>query len=142
MRLKIDIHMFSKQTKESILRPEDHIQLEYAQKRIRQKKFLYTHFVVYLIGCIFLFVANKILKYGEDYDWSIWVILFWGFLLAIHTYNVFVTQRFMGTEWERKQREILIARQRERIAQIQKEIETEFPLSKINKKKDPWEPSP
>ncbi|MGI9548015.1 MAG: 2TM domain-containing protein [Flavobacteriaceae bacterium] len=134
--------MFSEKTKESKIRPEHHLQLEYAQKRIRQKKLLYTHFVVYLIGSVFLFLTNKILKYGEDYDWSIWLILFWGFLLVIHVYNVFVNQRFMGAEWERKQREILVTRQRERIAQIQKEIETEFPLSKINKKKEPWESSP
>ena len=41
----------------------------------------------------------------------------------------------MGNDWERKQREKLVAQQKERIAAIQKEIETEFPMSQINKKR-------
>ena len=59
----------------------------------------------------------------------------------MHLVNVFVTTKFMGAEWERKQREKLVTKQREKIAEIQKEIETEFPLGQINKKKEPWEPS-
>ena len=131
--------MFSKQKKGAYVSPEQHQQLEYAQKRIRQKKRFYRHVVVFLIGAVFLILANKILKYGEAYDWYLWVVLFWAFLLVLHGANVFVTQRFMGDEWERKQREILVRKQRERIAEIQKEINTEFPLSNINKKKDSWE---
>jgi len=42
----------------------------------------------------------------------------------------------MGKDWERKQRENLVAKQKQRINELQKEIETEFPLSKINKKKE------
>jgi hypothetical protein len=42
----------------------------------------------------------------------------------------------MGQEWERQQREKLVAKQKQRIAEIQKEIETEFPISNINKKKE------
>lgn len=110
--------------------------LEYAQRRIRQRKNLYTHFVIFLIGSVFLLLFNKVFKYGLAYDWALWAILGWGFLFAIHGFNVFVTQRFMGPAWERGQRERLVALQRERIAEIQKEIETEFPLSGINKKKD------
>ena len=42
----------------------------------------------------------------------------------------------MGTAWERNEREKLVAKQKQRIAEIQKEIETDFPLSQINKKKE------
>ena len=42
----------------------------------------------------------------------------------------------MGKEWERQQREILVAKQKKRIQEIQKEIETEFPIHHINKKKE------
>ena len=42
----------------------------------------------------------------------------------------------MGKEWERTQREKLVSKQKKRITEIQKEIETEFPLSQINKKKE------
>ncbi len=88
-----------------------------------------------------MFLANKVLKYGEEQNWYIWVMLGWGFLLVLHIFNIYVTKNFMGPDWERKQREILVARQRAKIAEIQKEIETEFPVGKINKKKEPWETS-
>lgn len=115
---------------------EQHELLEHAQKRIKQKKRLFTHFVVFLIGSIFLILINKIFKYGDTYNWFVWAITIWAFLFALHTFNVFVTQKFMGQEWERQQREKLVAKQKQRIAEIQKEIETEFPISNINKKKE------
>ena len=115
---------------------EQHELLENAQKRIKQKKRLYSHFVIFLLGSIFMIIANKILKYGAAHDWSFWIVSFWTFLLALHTFNVFVTHKFMGKNWERLQRERLVNLQKKRIGEIQKEIETDFPLSKINKKKD------
>jgi hypothetical protein len=42
----------------------------------------------------------------------------------------------MGLAWERKQREKLVLKQKKRIAELQKEIDTDFPLSNINKKKE------
>ncbi|WP_430909037.1 2TM domain-containing protein [Maribacter sp. 2-571] len=126
--------MFSKNKNIPSLDLEQHDVLEHAQKRIRQKKRLYSHFVIFLIGSVFLVLINKILKYGADYDWFIWAITFWAFLFVIHAFNVLVTHKFMGTDWERRQRERLVAKQKKRIAEIQKEIETDFPLSNINKK--------
>jgi len=131
--------MYSKNKNDPKIGLEQHDQLEYAQKRIKQKKRLYSHFVVFLIGSAFLILINKILKYGVEYNWFIWAITFWAFLFVIHVYNVFVTQKFMGKDWERLQREKLVQRQKDRIAELQKEIETEFPISNINKKKDRWE---
>ena len=128
--------MFSKKKQEKSVDIEQHELLEHAQKRIKQKKRLFSHFVVFLIGSIFLVLINKILKYGEAYDWFVWGILLWAFLFFFHAFNVFVTHKFMGQDWERRQREKLVNRQKQRISEIQKEIETEFPLSNINKKKD------
>ncbi|TXN36997.1 2TM domain-containing protein [Flagellimonas hymeniacidonis] len=128
--------MLSKKKQEPPVAIEQHELLENAQKRIRQKKKLFSHFVIFLIGSVFLVLINKILKYGEAYDWFIWAILLWAFLFLMHAFNVFVTQRFMGQAWERQQREKLVSKQKQRISEIQKEIETDFPLSKINKKKE------
>lgn len=127
--------MISKDKKKTNLDLEQHDLLESAHARIKQKKRLYEHFVVFLIGSVFLVLINKILKFGVEYDWFIWAITFWAFLFAIHVFNVFVTQKFMGKDWERQQREKLVLKQKEKIAELQKEIETDFPLSKINKKK-------
>lgn len=127
--------MFSKNKNIKGIDLEQHELLETAQRRIKQKKRLFTHFVVFLIGSVFLILINKILKFGDTYDWFIWAITFWAFLFVIHVFNVFVTQKFMGQDWERAQREKLVEKQRAKIAELQKEIETDFPLSKINKKK-------
>lgn len=128
--------MFSKDKSKPKVDLEQHELLENAQKRVKQKKRLFSHFVIFLIGSVFLILINKILKYGEDYDWFIWAITAWAFLFMIHAFNVFVTHQFMGQQWERSQREKLVAKQKQRIAELQKEIETDFPLSQINKKKE------
>ncbi|TVZ15363.1 2TM domain-containing protein [Maribacter sp. MAR_2009_72] len=126
--------MFSKK-KNTKIDVEQHELVENAQKRIAQKKKLYTHFVVFLIGSVFLILINKILKYGQEYDWFIWAITFWAFLFALHIFNVFITNRFMGKEWERSQREKLIRKQQERINVMQKELDTQQPLEIEPKKK-------
>ncbi len=126
--------MFTKNKNDKELNLEQHELLENAQTRIRQKKRLYVHFVIFLIGSVFMVFINKILDYWDTYNWFIWVITFWGFLFIIHAFNVFVTQKFMGQAWERRQREKLVKKQKQRIAEMQKEIETDFPISRINKK--------
>lgn len=128
--------MFNKKKTESEVDLEQHELLEHAQRRIKQKKRLSAHFVIFLIGSVFLVLINKILKYGESYDWFIWGITAWAFLFVIHAFNVFVTDKFMGQEWERTQREKLVAKQKKRIAELQQEIDTEFPLSQYSKKKE------
>ena len=122
--------MFSKKPIEKI-DIEQHELLENAQQRIKQKKRLYYHFVIFLIGSVFLIIINKLLKYGESYDWFVWAITFWAFLFVIHVFNVFVTNKFMGKDWERTQREKLIAKQKKRIAQLEKEIENTSAINLI-----------
>ncbi|EIJ38846.1 2TM domain-containing protein [Galbibacter orientalis] len=107
---------------------DQHELIEKAQARIRQKKRLYYHFVIFLIGCVIMIVMNKFLKYGESYNWFIWGISAWGFLFLMHIINVYVTDRFLGKEWERNQREKLVTKQKDRIAKLQVKVEKEFPL--------------
>lgn len=127
--------MFSKNKNTSKLDLEQHELLEYAQKRIQQKKRLYTHFVVFLVGSVFLVLINKILKYGQEYNWFIWAITFWAFLFALHIINVFVTNKFMGKDWERAQREKLVQKQKNRIVEIEKEIDSAAIIEIDTKKK-------
>ncbi len=128
--------MFFRQKKEPVMDPQQHELLEHAQKRIRQKKRLFRHFVIFLIGAVFLVVLNKILKYGETYDWYLWAITLWAFLFVIHLVQVFVLDPFMGKEWERSQREKLLKKQQERIRKMEKELEASHPLPELPKKKD------
>ncbi len=97
--------------------------IENAQKRIKQKKRLYAHFVLFLLGAIFLIVANTVLRIGENFNpfginWFVYAILLWLFFFLYHLFNVFVTNKFMGKDWEKKQLEKLVAKQKDRIEKI------------------------
>lgn len=127
--------MFSKNKNTPKLNLEQHELLENAQKRIRQKKRLYTHFVVFLVGSVFLALINKILKYGQEYNWFIWAITFWAFLFVLHIFNVFITNKFMGKDWERSEREKLVQKQKQRINEMKKEIELPTMIESETKKK-------
>lgn len=118
--------MFSRK-KQAAIDPEQHELMEHAQRRIRQKKRLYYHFVIFLIGAVFLILINKVFHYGEPYDWYKWALILWAFFFAIHFFQVFVTDRFMGKEWERNQREKLVQKQKERIQKIKSEIQSTSP---------------
>lgn len=121
---------------------EQHELYENARKRIKQKKRLYYHFIIFLVGSVFLIVINKFIKVWEQYDWFVWAIFIWLFLFILHFINVFITNRFMNTEWERKQTEKLVLKQEVKIAKLEKEIAYEAKLkaeseqfaSEVNKK--------
>lgn len=109
---------------------EQHELYENARKRTIQKKRLYYHFIVFVVGAIFLILLNKILKVGETVveNWFVWAITLWFFFFVLHFINVFFTNRFMGKEWERIQTEKLIQKQELRIAQLEKEMANEAAL--------------
>lgn len=106
--------------------------IQNAQRRIKQKKRLYIHFVLFLLGAIFLIMANTILGIGKDVqffeiDWFVFAILIWLFLLLYHTFNVFVTHKFMGKAWEQQQLDKLVAEQKARIEKIKSTLKKEAP---------------
>ncbi|WP_142785026.1 dihydrofolate reductase [Changchengzhania lutea] len=101
--------------------------IQNAQKRIKQKKRLYIHFVVFLIGAVFIIVANTVLGIAEDFkifnlDWFVFAILFWLFLFLYHLFNVFVTHKFMGEAWKQQQLKKLVSQQQERIEKLKEDF--------------------
>ena len=104
---------------------EQHELYEYARKRINQKKGLYFHFVLLILGSIFMCIANHFLIFGFTSNWSIWVITFWLFLFLLHFIKVYITDRFMNKNWEREQVDRLVAQQQRKIDQLQTQIEEE-----------------
>ena len=126
--------MFSRQKKQPALDPEQHELVERAQRRIRQKRRLYQHFVIFLVGCVFLIALNKVLKYGEQHDWYLWGIALWAFFFVIHLVQVFITSPLLGQEWERSQREKLIRKQQQRIRELEAEIARTHPLPELPEK--------
>lgn len=103
---------------------EQHELYENARSRAKQKKRLYTHFILFLVGSVFLILLNKVLKVGEKMveNWFVWAITIWFFFFVLHFLNVFVTNRFMGKEWERIQTEKLVKAQELKIAKLEKEM--------------------
>lgn len=98
---------------------------ENARKRLKQKKRLYNHFILFLVCSVFFIIINKVLNVGEPYDWFVWAIIGWLFLFTLHFINVFFTNSFMDKEWEHKQIEKLVKKQELKIAQLEKQIEHE-----------------
>lgn len=97
--------------------------IQNAQKRIKQKKRLYIHFVVFLIGAVFLIVANTVLGIGKEFtilgkEWFLFAVLLWLFFFLYHLFNVFITHKFMGKVWEQQQLDKLVAKQQERIEKL------------------------
>lgn len=99
---------------------------ENARRRIKQKKFLLLHFWVFVIGSVLMWVINTFIYKDLGFDWYIWGMFVWLFLFLIHCVNVFIINRFMGKEWERKEREKLVALQQKKILKMSVEIEKEF----------------
>jgi uncharacterized membrane protein YcjF (UPF0283 family) len=100
---------------------------EYARKRMKQKKRVYIHFVLFFVGSIFLFIINRLLKVYPEQDWYLWGITAWGFIFVLHFIKVFVTESFINKNWERDQIEKLVARQERRIGQLEQKLEKENP---------------
>ncbi|MDP2068752.1 MAG: 2TM domain-containing protein [Lutibacter sp.] len=107
---------------------EQHELYENARLRAKQKKRLYYHFIVFLVGAVFLILLNKFLKVGENVveNWFVWAIVLWFFFFVLHFINVFVTHRFMGKDWERIQTEKLVLEQEVKIAKLKKEMEDDY----------------
>ncbi|GGD89673.1 dihydrofolate reductase [Planktosalinus lacus] len=117
---------------------EDREQFLYAQDRIRQKKRLNQHFVVFLVGSAFIIVLDQVMGVGENIpvqNWYIWAILIWAFFFLIHALNVFFTNRFMGKKWENEQLDKLKAKQQKRIKELQAKVDKDMPLPEISVQK-------
>ena len=104
--------------------------IEYAQSRIKSKKRLFFHFSLMTISIISLLTSNLIFEFKKeiflfDYPWSYWICSVWFILFLFHLFNVYVTNKFMGKEWEKKQMKKLVEKQQIKIADIKTELEKE-----------------
>jgi hypothetical protein len=102
---------------------EQHEAYEKARKRTRQKKRLYWHFILFLVGSVFLILLNEVLDVGKEYgDWFVWVVLIWLFLWIMHFVNVTIFKRFFGKEWERIETEKLVKKHHKKVEILEKKL--------------------
>lgn len=104
---------------------ELHEQYEYARRRIKQKKGLYFHFVLFVLGSLLLFMAHNFLDSTVVSNWYLWIIIIWLFLFILHFIKIFITDRFMNKDWEREQIDRLVALQQKKITQLESQINEE-----------------
>jgi hypothetical protein len=102
---------------------------EYARDRIKQKKRLFIHFILLLIGSPFLFIANHLLNFKEEINWWIWVVTVWGFFFIFHLIKVLVTDSFMNKNWERAQIDKLMLQQQKKIEKLKNDLENTKPTA-------------
>ena len=101
---------------------DQHELYEYATTRIKQKKRLYFHFILLLVGSGFLFIANKWLDLYPEKNWWLWAVTSWAFLFILHVIKVFITDSFMNKDWERAQIDKLMLLQTKKIEKLQETI--------------------
>jgi dihydrofolate reductase len=132
--------MFSSKKGKTAVDPEQKELIENARLRIKQKRRLFTHFVVFLLGSVGLIIVgirqdsvegSPILERESllETDWWIWLIMIWFLILVYHAFNVFITKRILGPEWEKRQYEKLVGKQQERIKKLQSKVDKEHPIT-------------
>lgn len=125
--------MASKKNYSSKIDPEQRELIERAQQRAKKRKRLYLHFIIFLVGAVILILLNAIFEIGQNInpfgiDWFVWAIMIWAILLLVHVFNFFVTDKFMGKDWEETQVDRLVAKQQKRIAELENQVERDHPL--------------
>lgn len=130
--------MFSKKKSTSKVDYEQRELYENARKRALQKKRLFQHFVIFLIGAVFLIILNVVIGYQENfkplgYNWFVWAVLLWTLIFLVHFFNVFIVNSFMGKDWEARQVDRLVKKQKEKISRLQEQVEKEHPTPVRNK---------
>ena len=128
----------SKKKQASVIDLEQKEMIENAQKRIKQKRGLFTHFIVFLVGSVGLVIISQVLMDTSPgqiagIDWWVWVIFVWLLLLIYHAFKVFITNRLLGPEWEKKQYDRLVEKQKNRIDKIKTKVAKEYPLPEASK---------
>ncbi|NEV93831.1 2TM domain-containing protein [Psychroflexus sp. YR1-1] len=115
---------------------------ENAHQRVKQKKNLMTHVVIFIAGGVIFIVLNVIIGYKAEFkplgmDWFVTAILIWLFFLIIHAINVFMVNKLMGKAWEEKQMNRLVEKQLEKVSKLQKKVDKKHPIDQEETNKRP-----
>lgn len=125
--------MFGKKKQKPQIDQEQLELIQNAQRRVRQKKWFYTHSIVFLIFALVLFTFNVGLGLADEitigtFPWSVVIIFSWFVLLFWHFVNVFLINTFMGKDWEKNQLNKLVSKQQVHIDKIKKNLKSEAPI--------------
>ena len=123
---------------------------DYARKRIKQKKILFFHFIVFVLGSLLLYVFNTFIQSPSSASvttvepvgvesvnsvaiWWPYVVGIWALALFFHAVNVLVVNRFMGQRWQDKEIQRLVLLQERKIDELRKKVEKDYPLVDVKR---------
>lgn len=117
---------------------DHHVIYEAARKRAKEKRGLYYHFLLFLVGSLFFVILNKTLNVYPEKDWYFWAIMIWLFVLVMHVLRIFVFKPMFGEEWLRRETDKLMARHNQKVKELENKLEKEgafnnIPSSEIKK---------
>jgi hypothetical protein len=101
------------------MKREEHELYEYARKTVKQRKRFYYHVILFLLGSLAIFITNTYLNVDPIIKWYPWAIAFWLLILILHFIKVYITDRFMGTEWERQEIDKLVKKQKDKKEELE-----------------------
>ncbi len=104
---------------------DHHVIYEAARKRAKEKRGLYYHFLLFLVGSVFFLVLNKYLNVYPEKDWYFWAIMFWLFLLVMHVLRIFVFKPMFGEEWLRRETDKLMTKHKQKVTALENKLQKE-----------------
>ncbi|MDR0230467.1 MAG: 2TM domain-containing protein [Flavobacteriaceae bacterium] len=109
-------------------------QFEYAKTQIKQKKMLFFHFVVFVLGSILMYCFNEWVQDPiVSGKWWPFTVSFWALIVFLHAVNVLIVNRFMGKRWQDKQIAKLIQQQQKKIDELRAKVEKDYPLVDVQR---------
>lgn len=109
-----------------------HDQYEKARKRTIQKKRFYIHVILFFIGSSILYGFTLVKGFELSFNITFIYILIavWFIILILHFIKTFITNKFFGQDWERKQTENLLKKHDKKVLQLEKKLQKQGILPK------------
>lgn len=104
---------------------DHHAIYEVARKRAKEKRRLYFHFLLFLVGSVFFLILNKYLNIYPEKDWYFWAIMIWLFVLVMHVLKIFVFSPMFGEEWVRRETDNLMEKHNKKVTILENKLEKE-----------------
>lgn len=109
-------------------------QFEYAKTQIKQKKMLFFHFIVFVLGSILMICFNEWVQDPVvSGNWWPYTVSLWAIVVFLHAVNVLIVNRFMGKKWQEQQVAKLIQQQQKKIDELRAKVEKDFPLVDVKR---------
>ena len=109
-------------------------QYEYAKSRIKQRRMVLFHIVVFILGSIAIYGYNMWVQNPAEIGvWWGYVVGAWALLVFFHVINVYIVNRFMGKAWQEQETARLVILQQEKIKELRVKVEKDYPLVDVQR---------